>query len=78
MQSSSKTFFSKLKQKFVKEKKQKKELSFSILANQDEFIYDDHVSLYSFSDDITFTKMLKSHKPNYTDNIDIIISCYTD
>lgn len=72
----SKRLFSKLKKKLFKQKE--KTDSSSILANRDEFVYDDHISLYSFTDDASCTTMLKSHYPHNVDNIDIIISCYTE
>lgn len=77
----SKVLFSKLKKTFTKSKKQKTfaENNTTILANRDEFIYDDHISLYSFTDEnIKFTKMIKLHNQNDIDHIDHIISCYTN
>jgi hypothetical protein len=76
------SFFLKLKKRFTKSKKQKNiakdniaKNNIFILANREEFIYDDHISLYSFNDCIDFTKMTSSH--NFND-IDHILSCYTN
>uniref|UniRef100_A0A6C0DWE1 Uncharacterized protein n=1 Tax=viral metagenome TaxID=1070528 RepID=A0A6C0DWE1_9ZZZZ len=76
------SFFLKLKKRFTKSKKQKNiakdniaKNNIFILANREEFIYDDHISLYSFNDCTDFTKMTSSH--NFND-IDHILSCYTN
>jgi hypothetical protein len=76
----SKRLFSKLKKKFSKEKHPvQKNLSPSILANRDEFIYDDdHISLYSFNDDLNITKMLTSPKSKNSSDLDVILALYAD
>jgi hypothetical protein len=68
-----KQLFFKLKQKFIKNKKSQHSQSYQcLLANREEFIYDDHISLYSFNDHEQVVKMFQKN------DIDNIISFYTN